>query len=45
MSHTITEMCHFCYSTGVELKLIEVKDSVTNPMGTIQIPLCEKCRK
>ena len=37
-------MCHFCYSSGVKLQLVKVENTVENPLGSVMIPLCEKCK-
>ena len=38
-------MCHKCYSSGVELCLIDEENTVSNPMGIVQVPVCEKCKE
>ena len=38
-------MCHGCYALRVKLVLTEVHGTVENPMGTMLVPLCKKCRE
>ena len=38
----IIGLCQTCYTSGVELKLIEAK---TNEIGKTVFPVCEKCRR
>ena len=38
-------MCDIYYTSGVEIILTEVKGTIQNPLGTVMLPLCEKCRE
>jgi len=39
----LKEMCHVCYELGVKLTLTDVENTIQNPTGVVQIPLCDKC--
>ena len=44
-THNIMKgMCHCCYESNKKLTLTEVHHSTENPMGSVQIPLCDSCR-
>ncbi|MDH3735808.1 MAG: hypothetical protein OEQ94_02160 [Nitrosopumilus sp.] len=38
-------MCHQCYTSGIGLNLTEINGMVENQLGSVFIPLCDKCRK
>ena len=38
-------MCHQCYSSNVQLEMVEMKNTIQDPMGSVIIPLCAECKE